>query len=320
MLTLLLCLLFFPQEATLLGGAVVDGKVEAKAFGVGDGGIGTPVVPREKLLDGQALTRGGVLVRAQAEGVKVDFPSGGEVLIARDGAVHLRDGSKTLPAFWGLTLRLTDGERIVVIPASGGREPLDLVAVGNGEQETVLWRNKAHVREAAFTARDRGVVLWAGGDGSALYEVERRGPLVKLRRVLCAVDKQKTLPREKLVVLADVLAESMLGLPDVVPQKTVDFPQGYENANALALLARGLFPPRPIVRPPGAVGEIVFELEGGYRLQVGSWHEKLMRLTLQAPPDLTPVAEWTIGSRTLLHLCKPDGSHYRKEIVVEMPR
>ncbi|MGA1525490.1 MAG: hypothetical protein ACO4CZ_16110 [Planctomycetota bacterium] len=80
-----------------------DGRVALAGLGLGNGGVAIrPGATGATDGIGRFVTRGGVLVRALAEGVKLDFPSGGEVLVDPRGIAHLRDGARTLPHSSGL--------------------------------------------------------------------------------------------------------------------------------------------------------------------------------------------------------------------------
>ena len=115
----LLALLLLPQivpdnaEAILVDRAVVGGRIQTHRFELGRGGVRDP---RAEPVHGRGSVRtpGGVLVRAQTEGVKLDFVGGGELLYAPDGRLHVRSGEATLAWFHGVRLLLGDGSIVTI--------------------------------------------------------------------------------------------------------------------------------------------------------------------------------------------------------------
>lgn len=307
------------DPAALVTGAVEDGRIRVGELGLGTGGIGKPLVARDKLRDGEGLTRGGVLVRAKDQGVKLDFPSGAELMVTNDARIWLKDGTATLAAFHGLTLVLADGERVVVTPSAGRDQPLDHVVVGDDDRSLELWRSRVRVADAALSAKSRGLVLYCLGDGSELWQPTLRGPVLVLDRVLASTERAAALPKRKILVLGDVLRESLTQLPARVPRKQLDFPEAFAMVRELDKGRAVLFPRGEIPRPEGATGELIFPLAAEFRLKMGKLETKPLLLTLVRGSTEIPYLEWSIGPRTLLHMTKPDGTHWQREIEVAVP-
>ena len=319
---LTLALPLVQDPAALVTGVVNDGLVATGTLGMGDGGVGKPLVARKKLRDGETLTRGGILVRAKDEGVKLDFPTGGELIVTNDAKVWLRDGSATLSAFHGLTLVLADGERVVIVPSPGRDLPLEHVAVGTDDRSLELWRSRTRVADAAFFAKPRGLVLYCLGDGTELWQPTFRGPVLVLDRVLASRERSADLPKRKILVLGDVLRDSLELLPSRVPRKHLDFPEADTIVRELSNGRAVLFPRGEIQRPEGTVGELVFPLAAEFLLRVGKLDAQPLLLTLVRGRTEIPYLEWSVGPRTLLHITKPDGSHWQREIEItsSLPR
>jgi hypothetical protein len=105
-------------------------------------------------------------------------------------------------------------------------------------------------------------------------------------------------------------------LPARVPRKTLDFPEAAEMVRELDNGRAVLFPRGTIPRPPGASGELVFQLAAGFRLQVRRLDQAPTLLTLVRGADGIPYVEWSIGPKTLAHIVRPDGTHWQREVDV----
>lgn len=294
-----------PSPAAIVSGALIDGRLPLAALGLGEGGIGAPVVDPRSASFGEYVTPGGVLVRVKAAGVKLDFPSHAEVLIAPDGSVHLRSGEHTLPSLGTLEVWLADGTRLRVQPGSGQGSPPRGVQVVAGDDAIELWRGTLPMQRRCRPGSNAVLRLLALGSGDVWYRADVLGPLIALERVLAQGDAGG-LPERRVVISGDVLAASLRMLPAHVPTTAVQQPHAPKVAAALAIAASDLFAPGSIERPPGAVGALVFELPGGMRLAVVDHGENDLRLALHAGSDV-PVVEWLIGFRTSLHLLRPNG-------------
>jgi hypothetical protein len=315
-----ICALFFllPQApdsgerggALIVSGVLREGSMPLRALGLGEGGIGEPVAPPGHAGDavaGQDVTPGGVLVRAQREGVKLDFPSGAELLLAPDGGVHLREGARTMPSLHVVELWLADGTRVRAVRSPGRGMPLREVDVIRGDAAVSLWRGHLPLRQTTAPSPPSGTCYLALGRGDALYEGVALGPLIVLRRALCPQARQRESPASWLVVAGDVLGASLRLLPDHVPPQPVQFPQAPEAAANLAQGAPMLFPSGVIERPAGAIGALVFALAGDFRLMVEERRDGPIWLGLYRGDADVPVVEWCIEHRTTLHLVRPNG-------------
>ena len=240
-------------------------------------------------------------------------------MVTNDARIWLRDGTATLAAFHGVTLVLADGERVVIAPSAGRDSPLEHVAMGDDQRSLELWRSQSRVADAAFFAKPRGLVLYCLGDGTELWQPTLRGPVLVLDRILVATDRAALLPKRKVVVLGDVLRDSLQLLPAHVPRKHLDFPEAFTMVRELDKGRAVLFPRGEIPRPEGSVGELSFPLAVEFRLDVGKLDAKPLLLKLVRGRSEVPYLEWSIGPRTLLHITKPDGSHWQREIQVPNP-
>ena len=274
---------------------------------------------------------GGALVRAAEQGVKIDLPNGAELMLDPQGRIHFRaDGSATLPARRGVDVVLGDGSRIAVRLSGGrgGRGAVDAVTVEAAgvppaaAPPVALWQSSravgSGVRAAGHRRRSRpapvtssGLEFHVLGRGDVLYEVERQGPLVHCRRVLCARAVQHRYPPERIVVLGDPLARSLAELPGVMPEKSTDYPEGPQAAEALARLARFLFVRGIQRQPAGTVGERIVPLgggaDGGMSLTVVAGPAEGMHyVRLRNRHAEQPVCEWIVGHTTRLQLVRQD--------------
>lgn len=310
--SLLALALLLPQEtapdvgAVILSGVVQQGRVPLADLGLGDGGLGAPVRSPEGLRACQQLTPGGILVRAQREGVKLDFPSGAELLLAPSGIVHVRDGSRSLRSLHAVELWLADGARVRAT-RSGGRTPFRQVEVITGSKSTILWQRHLPLRRAAVAPKPSGTCYLALGPGDVLYQGTTLGPLIVLERALCPVRRQGEYSRTRLIIAGDPLADSLRLLPNHIPPQSVELPEAPRTAAILAQFASTLFRRGRIERPAGALGALVFPLTGGYRLGVDELRGGPVWLSLYRGPSEVPVVEWRIDVRTTLHLVRPEG-------------
>lgn len=295
------------SSAVLVSGVVEEGRVPLRAFGLGDGGVGDAVRSPQRSADGQFLTPGGILVRAQAEGVKLDFPSGRELLIGVDAAVHLRSGERTAPCLHGLELWLADGVRVHVEREPTPRLPLRLVEVITPDASTVLWRARRQTTEASIARRAAGVTFLALGAGDTLYTAVPLGPLIVLQRQLCAAAERAERPPQRVVVCGDPLAESLQRLPSHSPRGGVQFPTAQEAGERLAALASVLFERGLRARPPGPSGAMIFDLPEDFRLRVVDHAEGAITIGLMLGDVDVPAVEWLVAARTTVQLVRPGG-------------
>lgn len=300
-------------EAVIVGKASENGALRPRLLGLGTGGVRAVAVSRGRRVAGLAAagvagetrTPGGVLIRAKTAGVKFDFPSGRELLVSPDGRVHLRSGEKTLPFLRGVRFILGDGTIVTILRGANSRLPLAAVEVSIAGRVRRLWIGSRRVVNASHTSAFVGTTVLALGDGGTLFTANAAGPLIALQRVLCPRDRMAKTPRRRLVILGEVLVASLALLPDRAPPHSVQFPQVKEAAQkfaALGYLFEGLTP-----RPPGAVGELWFQLRDEYRLKVESTQAGVLVVGLYRATSGIPGIEWTISGRTELHFVRPDG-------------
>lgn len=301
-------------EAIVVGGALdAHGALRVDRLGLGGGGVDTRRTPAMASERGVWRSPGGVLVRARREGVKLDFPSGAELLVSPSARVHLRDGAHTLPCLGGLELWLADGARIRAWRAPTGRGPLQRVDVADtatAKPARTIFKAGHRVREASWRRQSGRTVLLVVGRGDVLYSALPLGPLIVLERVLCPRAKHLEYPRRRLVVVGDVLQASLERLPAHVPRRMIQMPQAREAALTLAALAPRLFREGILPRPAGAVGALVFPLGGDFRLVVQDDPQGPVTLGLMRGTSDVPAVEWVLGARTTLHLVRPHGGRH----------
>ena len=309
LLALALCL---PQivptgsEAVIVAGVDKKGRLPLAALALGDGGVQKTRL-RPGLERGRATTPGGVLVQARKEGVKLTFPNKQELLVTPAGRVHLRSGEMTLPYLTGLQLLLADGSIVTTIRAPGGRRPLSTVEVTMNGRTYRIWTLYTRALDATYKRRPAGPALLVLGDGRVLYRAIPIGPVVVLERTLCPKPLRGRYAKVRLAVVGDVLRESLRRLPAHAPRRSVQFSQVREAADRLAALAGRIFPPRPIPRPAGAVGELWLQLPEGFRLQVVADDRRII-MGLYRGATETPAVEWLIAGRTKIQFVRPFAS------------
>ena len=192
------------------------------SLGLGAGGFGPAAVAVPGGLDRNpavtfAATPGGALIRVRAEGVKLDFPSGAELLVAPDGFVHRRRGGNAVgipagPFPRGLELLLADGTALRIEVTGGVRSSIEQVGVvmppepdpvtrgrrgprggrisgsrvsGGRASETqrLLWFRGRPAERTLRVRPHTGVRLLALGDGADLFHGVVLGPAVFLEHV-----------------------------------------------------------------------------------------------------------------------------------------
>lgn len=306
-------------------GALTRSGVRPVAFGLGQGGFvdGPPArsatdKASTAIANGEVWTRGGARIRVKTEGVKIDLPNGSELLIDRNAAIHLRDGSHTKRAPRGVVLWLVDGTLVECVPQSGRDRPLARVRVQVGQDEMPwsLWMNGRATTGRARGARLEGRGLAVLGDGRSLYELASFGPVVAAERVLTpkptrvvleegeeAVEEE-VIPDRAIIVLADLMRMSVARLSKHIRRTAANEPHLIRRADALA---SGL--PRMLVEPrqrDDSLGKewslslsdqvhLTVEVESGGPLHLDLW-----------TADGAPLARWSMTTRTFLHLIERD--------------
>lgn len=301
-----------PQAPLVLvcGARDQTGALPPTAFGLGDGGLTVGSSKPTPAL-GDVVTPGGIRLRARAEGVKLDFPSGAEMLITPSLRLCLRGGEQTLPTLGRLALALADGSRLELEPDGNGGRPLRRATLVTDGLRRVFWPpQQAIVIEAGLRRQPDAptnayLVL---GDGRCVYRAVPLGPLLGLRAVLRPREDDRY-PEARIVLAGDVLAASLRQLPQRVPPHPVQFPQAPEAAQRLAELAGVLFAPGITERSARAQGPLVLALPHEWRLrvEVGAG-DGLLSLGLYRADSAVPAVEWTVNRvRTELHLVRPLG-------------
>ncbi len=240
------------------------------------------------------------------EGVKLDFPSGAELLVSPDRRLHLRSGESTLAYFRGLKILLADGTQIRIKEPVGGAATLGPVEVKSAGAVYRLWDGRRGGGKIFGVGVFVAPTLMALGNGEVLYEASASGPLLALQRVLCPEEEAGNYPEQRLVIIGDVLAASLRLLPGHAPKKSVQFPQVMEVAQRLSSFSDELFPKRILTTPPGSIGEPWIELAGGFRL-ITRVSEGPVMIGLYKETSDTPVVEWQIGGSSKLFFVRPFG-------------
>ena len=297
------------SEAVLLRSAPANHRLALGSLTLGSGGVQEQVAragrDRAAIRPGIAVTAGGVRVSAKAEGVKLTFASGRELLVTPSARIHLRSGERTLPFFGGVRLCLADGSVVTIKRGSSSRRPLTSVEVEDGAKVRRIWAAGRRVTHASYSKAFVGSTLFALGDGGSLYRVDRAGPILALSRVLCPERQANLAPVHRLVIAGGVLAKSLKLLPDHAPRKSVQFPQVEEAARRFAALSY-LFS-RDVARLPGSVGELWFPLADQYRLKISTSDRGVISIGLYRGASDIPGVEWLVASRSTIHFVRPDG-------------
>ena len=239
--------------------------------------------------------------------MKLDFPNGREVLVSPDGRIHLRSGAATLPFLRGVRIVLADGTVVTIHRTGGSRDPLASVEVAIEEGRAYrIWSGNRRSINSSRAAVFTGEALFALGDGGCFYTVSAAGPMLALERVLCPSDLADRYPRRRVVVLGDVLADSLQELPAHAPRRSAQFPQAYEAARRFAAL--GYLFGGVTQRPMGAVGELWMELADSYRLKLEVGQGDVVTIGLYGADSATPGLEWVVATRTTVHFVRPNAA------------
>ncbi|MDP6930884.1 MAG: hypothetical protein QF412_14390 [Planctomycetota bacterium] len=293
--------------ALIVSGVLEQGQLPPSSLGLGGGGLGSRRFA-DRNEPGRWVSPGGILVRARKEGVKIDFPSGAELLVTPSARICLRGGEQTLPCLSGIQISFTDGSRLRAWRSQNGQGPLSRVEADDHSNAQLIWSGQKRSFSVARSQQTTGESYLALGDGSALYRALPLGPLVMLERVLCSHDSQADYPEYRMVVCGDILADSLMKLERLVPRRMVQFPQAREIAMEMGRLAPILFRRGAILRPPGSVGELAFPLTDDFHLLVSELPEKgPLTIGLFRRNARAPLVEWIVGPPTRLHLVRPDG-------------
>jgi hypothetical protein len=299
---------------------LVSGQLDAAgalpwpALGLGDGGVrASKHGPLAHVLGaGEVRSPGGILLRAKPQGIRLDFPSGAQVMITPSLRVCLRGGEQTLPVLGRLVLAFADGSTLEVEGNGDPRQPIRRATLVQKNSRAVFWpAAQGNVIEAGHRAAVRPVAnpLLVLGDGRAIYRAVPLGPLLGLRAILRPRDDAR-FPAARFVLAGDVLAASLRRLPAHVPPHPVQFPQAPEAAQRLADMAGVLFARGDIARAAHGKGPLVLALPQEWRLHVELGAARgFFTLGLARADATIPAVEWTVTpTRTELHLVRPAGS------------
>ena len=294
-----------PAPGLVVTGRLEGGRLPLSALGLGEGGVGE----REALYrlgPGQHVTPGGVGVLVRREGVKLEFPSGAEVLFTPTGFLHLRSGEQKGRFPQGVELLLADGSNLRVQLGRG--RPIRRVEVQHGDQGILLWDRKGAQRKAVRKRRPfvcpQLLVL---GDGDAFYRAVPLGPLVVMERVLCTKKALPVMPARYLVIVADPLIESLRRLPSKFSRKTPDFPDAPGISLALSRQALEIFGREGSSLRRMEASLLRLAMDSGFELTVHVPEVGPLLLSLHSREAPRTLVEWTIGTSTELHMVRPDG-------------
>ncbi|MFO1054530.1 MAG: hypothetical protein U1F36_20095 [Planctomycetota bacterium] len=319
---LLLCLVSLQQPGALqtaskeparqvgpLVGVVSDavraGVIDLTRLGLGDGGIAAERHEPNLERDGTYRTAGGVVVQVRPVGVKLDFPSGADLVVDAEGALHLRGGEDTAAHRSGLRIVLADGAVIEIVPHGAADRPPRHVEVREGDRASVLFRSGGVLTWSREAREVREVVLFVLGDGRMVYRAGQLGPLLGFERVLCPADRAARTPPTALLLPADVLVPSLFDLTVATRRQAPGDMDLQRQADALASVAPNLFPfGEKRLRPEGATGEFLIPLSDGFHLKVEPRDGGFVAVDLWYADHDAPECEWIAGSATYLHMFK----------------
>lgn len=290
-----------PPEAVVARGL---GAPVLADMGLGDGGVGVADGRAYFTPDDDVVTPGGVRVSCRTAGVKLTFPSGRELLVSPDGFLHLRGGESGGPFRGGVELWLADGTTVRVALAQSSEVRLREVAVGDATRRLQPWRRGAPCVAAATSSGWAGPRLWCVGDGGDVYRAIALGPLLVLDRVLVAAERADSTPRERLVVLAEPLVDSLRTMqrqhrePDAAVRAAMTAIAGLA-AHADRILPAGAALPR-IERE-----RMRWQLGAGFELEYAVDGPLAPRLELYAPEATLPMVEWTLHADGAAFLANP---------------
>lgn len=313
------------SEVMLLTGAVQEGRLSLGQLHLGNGGLGDKRVNLQHAEQGRILSPGGVLIRVKRQGVKLDFPSGSELLISPRGRIHLRGGESTAPAMAsGLELVLADDSRLRVYPSVSSRGQFRAEFLVEGRRIT-LWDRVKRIVEAGHKPDFRGRTLLVLGDGRSLYSPVWLGPILVLEQALCPLQLQGRMPNKRVMLIGELLAKSLLALKHTIPRKTVEFPQAPEAVSTLARMVPQLFPEGALRELFANDGTMQIALFNSFRIRVTVGESQTVFIRLLRGSSRVPVVEWTISSRTRLQLVRPGGGevtgprYYLRGVELEQP-
>jgi hypothetical protein len=248
------------------------------------------------------MTKGGVRVRVQEQGVLVEFPNHRELLFTPAGYLHLRLGGEAGPFGGGVALHFADGAELRIDRSGSRRRPLQqVVVVADGRSERLWYRERA-VAETVRASSWNGVELLCGGDGDAVYRGIGLGPLLVLERILAPAKCR--LSAVRLALCTEPLQQSLLDLAQRFDHVEPEAQAAVTRLGQLAQQCNRIFGGKA---PPTRVDtrHIRYGLQGGYDLSVTLGEGGEVLLGLHAGDARDPLVEWTLGYGGDLHLVHP---------------
>ncbi len=299
-------------------GVFVPAGTPDTGVGLGDGGLfgNARTASKANKTPGTVLTPGGVLVRVKPAGIKLDFPSGGELFVTPQARVHLRSGDVFEPKFSvlhrTLILELPDKTRLQVefTPGLNVDEPFRNVQIFGAGFRAELWqRGRPHrmVRRQRRTPKPPrdAVSFTVLGRGEALYEASCLGPVRIFHRVLCAEKLANATSKTLVVFENETLMRSMQELPERFDKPTAEFAKVDKLAQWLAVLAPRIFNVKNATLNNAAWGTARFKAGAGFEFAFTVPNRGPVRLGLYQSNADAPVVEWTLGKFAALHLMRP---------------
>lgn len=278
--------------------------IPLRDFGLGDGGIANQRgLLRFDQQDG-CVTAGGIRVACREAGVKLTFPSGRELLVAVDGALHLRGGEAAGPYPSGLELLLGDGSSVRILLAQNRKDRLRDVWVGDGELSLQPWRLGKKAQASESPRRWSGVRLACCGDGGDLYRPLAIGPLIVLDRILVEKQRLDETPRERLVVLTEPIRQSLVRMPRQHRETEASVRRAVAAVAEVADRSATIFPRGAALRR-AEHDRLRWLLGGGFELQLDTDIATTPHLQLFAGESPLPMVEWRLGAATAAYMTNP---------------
>lgn len=281
-----------------------EATIPLRDFGLGEGGVERKRgVLRFHEQDG-CVTAGGVHIACRDVGVKLTFPSGRELLVALDGALHLRTGEAAGPYADGIELLLGDGSSVRIQLAQSRKERLRDVAVVDGERALQPWRLGKAAKESERARQWSGVRLACCGDGGDLYRPLALGPLIVLDRVLVEKARSDETPRERLVVLSGPIRQSLALMPRQHRETEASVRRAVAAVAEVADRGAMIFPQGAALRR-AEHDRLRWLLGDGFELQLDLEASTTPHLQLFAGSSPLPMVEWKLGAATAAYLTNP---------------
>jgi hypothetical protein len=278
--------------------------VPVSDFGLGEGGVVRPLGQLRFDVHDGCVTPGGVHVACRSVGVKLTFPSGRELLVAPDGALHLRSGEAAGPYPAGLELLLGDGSSVRISLAQTRRNRVRDVWVIDSKRALQPWRRGKSAVAHGRTRHWAGVRIACCGDGGDLYRPLAIGPLVVLDRVLVEKKRLAETPAERLVVLTDPIRKSLALMPRQHRETEVVIRRAVAAISAVADRGDMIFPAGAALQR-AEHDRLRWLLSSGFELQLDLDSMRWPLLQLFAGDSPLPMVEWALGAAAAVYLTNP---------------